>query len=757
MKIIPRITLTVLLSTVVFATSVPAVQSQHGTVGKPVLRPRRQTGVIRQAPRGEMTRPPQKTGKPPSSAGKGGEGGYTPPRTQRPPRGNKNPDTPKNPKNPKSPDGNGGSSHGGGDDVGKPPYDNEDTHHPPRDEHPRPHPRPRPRFPVDVVIPIGPGGSHDDDQGKDDKKKDKKQKDAKQKDEPEDAPVADAPPRPLKYDGRAYRRLADSLLSRGRIDAALRVMELLKEQEYYQYTGSFDDSTAEVSLPEPPDYTSLAVRVVAKEKKKGKKGETDVVEEASKKDKGKSKGKDGDVADAVGGSWEDSLEARADALLALEQEAASLRMIPAASRSKDQQKRLDLVEADLKRATDDVDVLLDGLSRDLGKKDPRVKNLRASERVASMLSQLPAGTVAIYTLTSDERFWTIVVSPLGRNAYSTPVRGEDLDRKVIAFRKVLVNPNQDPVPLARELYDVVLGKAKTDPAMITARTLLWSFDGVLRYVPVAALNDGQGYLVERYRNVVFNRASVDSLLDAPASKLSGVGLGVARQIGDYRPLPAVEEELEGIFAEGGTGTVPGKILLDTSFTEPALEQALQGGNPVVHIATHFQLSPTDADRSQLLLGDGSLLNVGEIRQIKGGFRGVDLLTLSACDTAAVGPSSDGREVECFGTIAQERGAKSVIASLWPVSDRSTSLLMQTFYRMRAASPGATKADLFRDAQVALLKGTASVPAAAPGSNRILVHETPETVPGQPTFTPDPNAPFAHPYYWAPFLMIGNFR
>src|SRR5262249_21161755 len=141
---------------------------------------------------------------------------------------------------------------------------------------------------------------------------------------------------------------------------------------------------------------------------------------------------------------------------------------------------------------------------------------------------------------------------------------------------------------------------------------------------------------------------------------------------------------------------------------------------------------------------------------KGGFRGVDLLTLSACDTAASGPTADGKEVECFGTIAQEEGAKSVIASLWPVSDRSTSLLMQTFYRLRAQNPTATKAELFREAQIALVKGTVAIPPAS-SSSRMLVHAEAPAVAGQPAYTPDPNAPFAHPYYWAPFLMIGNFR
>ena len=148
--------------------------------------------------------------------------------------------------------------------------------------------------------------------------------------------------------------------------------------------------------------------------------------------------------------------------------------------------------------------------------------------------------------------------------------------------------------------------------------------------------------------------------------------------------------------------------------------------------------------------------MGDIRKIKGGFRDVDLLTLSACNTAASGPGADGKEVESFGTIAQERGAKAVIASLWPVNDRSTSQLMQSFYRMRAASPGETKAELLGRAQRELLTGAVSGSAAGAPA-RALVHTKPAPGAAVPTFTPDPAAPFAHPYYWAPFVLIGNVK
>ena len=718
--------------------------------------PRSSSSVYRPPSDGDGLRPPSKGDgrKPPKS-----DGG------QRPPKGD---DAPK------------------GDDTGKPPYQDGDHH---GDDRPRPREPRRPRWPVPgVVITIG----GDKDKGKDDEKADKKKD--KKKDEqdevakdPEPAapePAVDEVARPLKYRSPDYRSIADTMLKLKRYDAALRMLELLKEQEYFEYTGTFDaEAIADDDVaPEGndlaavrdlvPDYSGLVVRTGGKDKKKKKdaaaaedeKANTD--EKAGKDEKGKKakKGKKDDEPAAApaapaaqSGTWEDRIEFCCDRLLSLEREADALRAV--SQRTAAQEQRLAVVNAELARVAGNADRILDELSRQIGSKDPRIKRLRSTDRIVSALAQLP-GTVALFTVAAEDRFWTIVISPAGRAAYSTPISGADFNRKVLDFRAVLYNPKQDPRPLARELYDIVLGSAKADPAFASATTLLWSFDGMLRYVPAAALHDGRGYLVERYRNVNFNRASGDTLAEAPSGRLDGVGLGVARKVGAFAALPAVADELGGIFVDaalsGDTGAVPGRVLLDTSFTEPALEGALRDGHSVVHIATHFQLSPKSARDSLLLLGDGSLVDVGDIRKIQGGFRGVELLTLSACNTAASAGSSDGKEVECFGTIAQERGAKAVIASLWPVSDRSTSALMQTFYQLRAANPGVAKAELLRRAQASLLAGRLAVPAGT-AADRALVHEEGAPVAGQPTFTPDPKAPFAHPYYWAPFVMIGNCR
>jgi len=158
------------------------------------------------------------------------------------------------------------------------------------------------------------------------------------------------------------------------------------------------------------------------------------------------------------------------------------------------------------------------------------------------------------------------------------------------------------------------------------------------------------------------------------------------------------------------------------------------------------------------------------------FAGVELLTLSACNTAAQQAGANGREIDGFAELAQRLGAGSVMATLWPVADNSTPWLMREFYQSRQSGKGLTKAEAFRRAQVALLNGTAQtkpLPVAqkGPSSSVPIVIERDGYKRGAgtradvvyvaakdaPAFRRDPGKPFSHPYYWAPFILIGNWR
>jgi CHAT domain-containing protein len=174
------------------------------------------------------------------------------------------------------------------------------------------------------------------------------------------------------------------------------------------------------------------------------------------------------------------------------------------------------------------------------------------------------------------------------------------------------------------------------------------------------------------------------------------------------------------------------------------------------------LAPDDAEKSFLLLGDGNRLSLKTIDDApEYAFTGVELLTLSSCNTGVnwndAGYGSNGNEVENFGLIAQNRGAKAVIATLWSVADDSTSVLMREFYRIRSTTSGITKAEALQRAQLALLHGDPAGISRGPHVSRADLVGSPAQNPNEQSRSARPGKPYAHPYYWAPFILIGNWH
>lgn len=86
--------------------------------------------------------------------------------------------------------------------------------------------------------------------------------------------------------------------------------------------------------------------------------------------------------------------------------------------------------------------------------------------------------------------------------------------------------------------------------------------------------------------------------------------------------------------------------------------------PLAHIASHFVFRPGNGLKSFLLLGDGRRLTLETINNTYNLFRGVELLTLSACETGIGEENERGAEIEGFGVMAQKKGVKAVLATLW---------------------------------------------------------------------------------------------
>ena len=268
-------------------------------------------------------------------------------------------------------------------------------------------------------------------------------------------------------------------------------------------------------------------------------------------------------------------------------------------------------------------------------------------------------------------------------------------------------------------------------------TIMWRLTGPLRAIPLTALRERDGYLVEKYRNVVLTAGSSElNLAHQPVGDWRALGVGVTKAwtIGadQFSALGGVEGELKAVMnapADGfDKGVLPGRVLQDEKFSEANFFRQLRGADAeanspwqVVHIASHFKLAG-DNLKSFLLTGDGKALTIADLQeraQQSPLFPGVELMTLSACDTASGGNGADS-----LGALAELNGARSVLATLWPVADQETAQLMADFYANHAATPMAGKAVALQKAQLKLLHSGGVA---------------------------------AHPYYWAPFVLMGNWR
>ena len=363
------------------------------------------------------------------------------------------------------------------------------------------------------------------------------------------------------------------------------------------------------------------------------------------------------------------------------------------------------------------------------------KNLDTLRALQGTLRELGHGVVLLHYLILPQRVRIILTTPDVQLCRETQVSASELDEYITRFRGNLLNRLKYPVEEMQHLYKLLLQPVAEDLRQARARTLMLALDGRLRYVPMAALHDGEKYIAENYAIALFTEAARDKLKDPPQADWKVAGLGLTEAVTGFDALPSVASELDGIVRDSPQdkrGIMPGLIKLNREFTADSLLDVLDLRWPVLHIASHFMFQPNTEADSYLLLGDGNPLTLAQIR-LGYDFNGIELLTLSACQTA-VGSTGRGGEVEGFGALAQKMGAKSVLATLWPVDDRSTGLFMQHLYREQQR--GLTKAEALQAAQCAFIN------ARCPRQNSDEA----------------PNYPFQydHPFYWAPFILMGNW-
>lgn len=367
------------------------------------------------------------------------------------------------------------------------------------------------------------------------------------------------------------------------------------------------------------------------------------------------------------------------------------------------------------------------------------------------LRELPQTSVIIYPLILEDRLELVLITPDAPPVrYPVAVTADQLRAAVTDYGQILSNPHQPAEPLAQQLYDWLIAPLAADLERVGAETIVYAPDGVLRYVPLAALHDGQHWLAQRYSITHITAASLTNFSDRPRSQHRALAAACAEceftvsVAGRSAPfqfanLPATETEVS-VLAEQIPDT---DVLLNSDFSPTNVQNEL-GSYTILHLATHAAFVPEQPTESFIVFGNGDHVTLETIRR-SWFLANADLVVLSACETA-VGSVELGTGIEILGMgyQIQTAGAKSALASLWQVSDGGTQVLMNTFYA--ALNQGLTKAAALSAAQTAMLSDSVTVVGGARARVAVLDKD------GQRVTAPQD---MSHPYYWASFILIGN--
>jgi len=318
------------------------------------------------------------------------------------------------------------------------------------------------------------------------------------------------------------------------------------------------------------------------------------------------------------------------------------------------------------------------------------------------------------------------------------VEANKLRRTAKEFYIEVSDPRTTGWPAARQLYKWLIAPLEADLKEAGINTLLFYLDEQLRSIPLAALYDGQNFLIENYNFSLIPSLSLTNASYEGLENAEVLAMGMS-EFEDKPTLPSVPTEVLTITEKLWSG----EVLLNQSFTLENLQKKRSEQTfKIIHMATHANFSVENPPYIQFWdrkLPLKELRNLEWYKQPQ-----VELLVLSACETGL----GNTLETEMgFAGLAHQAGVKSALASLWQVSDVGTLSLMVEFYRNLKSS--SIKAEALRQAQLALLRGEVKV---QPG----LLHSTRGDASISNTLALRLETEnLSHPYYWASFTMIGS--
>ncbi|RMH74229.1 MAG: CHAT domain-containing protein [Cyanobacteria bacterium J007] len=297
------------------------------------------------------------------------------------------------------------------------------------------------------------------------------------------------------------------------------------------------------------------------------------------------------------------------------------------------------------------------------------------------------------------------------------ISAAQLQQEIDRLRQLLEKRATDEyLPQSQTVYDWLVRPLEADLNGANVQTILFIQDGVLRKIPMAALHDGERFLIEKYAIATTPSLKVTSNSPLRREGLRSLTLGLSVERPPFAPLTNVKAEVTEV-----NQILGGSKLLDEEFTLERLRQQLEKGNyPIVHMATHGKFG-ADANNTFLLAFDNRI-TIEQLDNLLRAYRTerpVELLTLSACQTAA----GDDRSALGIAGVAVRAGVNSALATLWFINDQATVELIEEFYRQLLQRPEISKAEALRQAQLKLIG--------------IL--------------------DYSHPAVWSPFILIGNWQ
>ncbi len=334
------------------------------------------------------------------------------------------------------------------------------------------------------------------------------------------------------------------------------------------------------------------------------------------------------------------------------------------------------------------------------------------------IEQIDPQATIIYPILLNDRLDVIASLP-GQplRHYSTHLSKSEQQQffETILFH---LHPSQTPtasLPLAQNLYDWLVRPIEENLENQNITTLVFVPDRFLRSLPMAILHDGQQYLIDKYQiSLTPGMQLLNSQPFETASSLHAFSAGLTKARDGFSALPAVAKELTYIGSLMDT-----QNLLDEDFTKAKFFDTIHKTSAqIVHLATHGQFSSSPEET--FLVAWDQRINLRDLNQLfpTGNRKPIELLVLSACQTA----SGDERAALGMAGMAVRSGARTTLATLWTADDEATAQLMKTFYQL-LTEENLPRAQALQQAQLSLRN--------------------------------DPT--FSHPYYWAPFVMVGNWQ